>query len=107
MKWRTVASGALAVTLLVLCAGGDARTEEKSKIVLIGHDRDHPFGTHEYMADCRLLAKCLEQTPGVEAVVSNGWPWRAGSAPIAIRSNASGLPCELFWGCAGRGLDCL
>ncbi len=46
----------------------------KTKIVLIGKERDHPFMTHEYMADCKLLAKCLEQTPGVEAVVSNGWP---------------------------------
>jgi type 1 glutamine amidotransferase len=26
------------------------------------------------MADCALLARCLRQTPGVEAVVSNGWP---------------------------------
>src|SRR5262245_61392473 len=48
--------------------------EKKVKIMLIGKDRDHPFTTHEYMSDCRLLARCLEQTPGVEAVVSNGWP---------------------------------
>lgn len=48
--------------------------DKKSKIVLIGKDRDHAFMTHEYMADCKLLAKCLEQTPGVETVVSNGWP---------------------------------
>jgi type 1 glutamine amidotransferase len=48
--------------------------DTKTKIVLIGKDRDHPFGTHEYMTDCQLLAKCLQQTPGVEAVVSNGWP---------------------------------
>jgi hypothetical protein len=48
--------------------------EKKTKILLIGKDRDHPFGTHEYMTDCQLLAKCLQQTPGVEAIVSNGWP---------------------------------
>lgn len=45
-----------------------------TKIVLIGKDRDHPPKTHEYMAWCRLLAKCLEQTQNVQAVVSNGWP---------------------------------
>src|SRR5262249_12240330 len=45
-----------------------------TKILLIGKDRDHPFTTHEYLSDCQLLAKCLRQTPGVEAVVSNGWP---------------------------------
>jgi hypothetical protein len=48
--------------------------EPKAKILLIGKDRDHPYTTHEYLADCELLAKCLRQTPGVEAVVSNGWP---------------------------------
>lgn len=45
-----------------------------TKILLIGKDRDHPFTTHEYLSDCQLLAKCLRQTPGVEAIVSNGWP---------------------------------
>jgi hypothetical protein len=48
--------------------------ESETKIVLIGKDRDHPPQTHEYMAWCRLLAKCLEQTPNVRTVVSNGWP---------------------------------
>jgi type 1 glutamine amidotransferase len=55
----------------------DARAvagEKKVRILLIGKDRDHPFGTHEYMTDCLILAKCLRQTPGVEAIVSNGWP---------------------------------
>src|SRR5439155_11066329 len=48
--------------------------EPAAKILLLGKDRDHAFQTHEYMADCELLARCLRQTPGVEAVVSNGWP---------------------------------
>src|SRR6516162_192427 len=48
--------------------------DEKTKILLIGKDRDHAFTTHEYMADGELLAKCLRQTKGIEAVVSNGWP---------------------------------
>ncbi len=46
----------------------------KTKIVLIGHAPDHPHGTHAYLPDCKLLAKCLQQTPGVEAIVSDGWP---------------------------------
>jgi type 1 glutamine amidotransferase len=57
-----------------LVAGAALAGAEKTKVLLIGKDRDHAFGTHEYMADCELLAKCLRQTPGVEAVVSNGWP---------------------------------
>lgn len=44
------------------------------KIVLIGHKPDHPPGTHLYLDECRLLAHCLQQTPGVRAVVSDGWP---------------------------------
>lgn len=64
------------LTLLVALppAGDAAARPAKAKILLIGKDRDHAFTTHEYMADCRLLAKCLEQTEGVETVVSNGWP---------------------------------
>jgi type 1 glutamine amidotransferase len=61
---------ALALGLASLAAAGEA----KIKILLVGKDRDHPFGTHEYMTDCEILAKCLRQTPGIEAVVSNGWP---------------------------------
>lgn len=48
--------------------------DQKAKILLIGKDLDHPQNTHTYLSDCELLAKCLRQTEGVEAVVSNGWP---------------------------------
>jgi type 1 glutamine amidotransferase len=62
---------ALSVWLLsVACSSA----EEKTKILLIGKDRDHAYATHTYMDDCELLARCLRQTPGVETIVSNGWP---------------------------------
>lgn len=48
--------------------------DEPTVILLIGKERDHPPGTHEYLAECELLAKCLRQTQGIEAVVSDGWP---------------------------------
>jgi type 1 glutamine amidotransferase len=48
--------------------------ETKTRVLLVGKNNDHPYGTHEYMIECKLLAKCLEQTKGVETVVSNGWP---------------------------------
>ncbi|MFO0907522.1 MAG: ThuA domain-containing protein [Isosphaeraceae bacterium] len=54
--------------------GDDAAPKGKVKILLIGKDRDHPPRSHEYMSECELLARCLRQSPGVEAVVSNGWP---------------------------------
>ncbi len=62
-------------TVMYGCVGVAAAADgSNTKILLIGKDRDHPYRTHEYMAGCRLLATCLEQTPGVKAIVSNGWP---------------------------------
>ncbi len=55
-------------------ARGEDRPAKKTKIVLIGHKPDHPPGTHLYLPDSHLMAKCLRQTPGVEAIVSAGWP---------------------------------
>lgn len=60
--------------LLALFLATAATAQEKTRILLLGKERDHPFGTHEYMTDCELLARCLRQTPNVEAIVSNGWP---------------------------------
>jgi type 1 glutamine amidotransferase len=51
-----------------------AAVADETKILLIGKDPDHPYGTHMYMFECELLARCLRQSPGVHAVVSNGWP---------------------------------
>ncbi|MBL4884172.1 MAG: ThuA domain-containing protein [Planctomycetaceae bacterium] len=50
--------------------------EEKSpkKILLIAQGPDHPYRTHCYVPDCELLAKCLKQTPGIETIISRGWP---------------------------------
>ncbi len=69
---------AMIAVLLPVCASDTQAAETPVKILLIGKDRDHPFKTHEYMAECKLLAHCLEQTSGVETVVSNGWPMDLG-----------------------------
>ncbi len=66
-----------AVTLAVASGGAPSRT----RILLIGTKHDHPPRTHMYVEVCGLLAKCLNQTPGVEAVVSDGWP----AEPAALR----------------------
>jgi len=51
------------------------------EILLIGAQKDgHPYRTHEYLPVCELLAKCLKQTPGIEPVVSQGWPKDAATA---------------------------
>jgi type 1 glutamine amidotransferase len=62
---------------MALLAGATTPAEaarRKTKIVLIGHQHDHPPGTHMYLEVCELLAKCLRQTRDVEAIVSDGWP---------------------------------
>jgi type 1 glutamine amidotransferase len=61
---------------LVLCAADAAlgADKAKTKILFIGKEPDHPYGSHMYLHTCRVLAKCVELTPGVEAVVSDGWP---------------------------------
>jgi type 1 glutamine amidotransferase len=48
--------------------------ETPAKIVLVFTQPDHPFGTHMYEHECKLLAHCLAQTRGVEAVVARDWP---------------------------------
>ncbi len=44
------------------------------KVLLVASAPDHPWATHMYEHDCRLLAACLEKSPGIETAVSVGWP---------------------------------
>lgn len=60
--------------VLLAAASGLAADTPKTKILFIGKNPDHPHGSHMYMHTCGVLAKCAERTPGVETVVSNGWP---------------------------------
>ena len=78
---------AVQVALAILVAGGMQFATaadppaERTKILLIGHDKDgHPRLTHEYLSVVNLLAKCLRETPGVETVVSNRWPQNPADA---------------------------
>ena len=74
---RSASLFAVAAILVATVATAPLATAEEGgekKILLIGHELDHAWGTHMYLPTCNLLAKCLRQTPGVEAVVSDGWP---------------------------------
>ena len=44
------------------------------KIALVWTPPDHPYSMHMYEHECRLLARCLKQTKGVEPSVSPEWP---------------------------------
>ena len=77
---------------MLAVAMSSARADDaKTKILLIGKKPDHPFGTHMYLHTCEMLAKCLEQTEGVETVVSDGWPREAktleGVKTIVVYAN--------------------
>lgn len=77
--------------LALACAGASADDKPKTKVLFVGKDPDHPHGTHMYMHTCGMLAKCVELTPGVQTVVSNGWPKEAktleGVKTIVVYSN--------------------
>jgi type 1 glutamine amidotransferase len=46
-----------------------------AKIVIVAGKPSHGAGEHEFNAGSMLLAKCLRQNPGVDAiVVKGGWP---------------------------------
>lgn len=65
--------GNLILVLASLLASG-ADEENSKKILFIGKERDHPPATHEYLHECGMLAKMVRQTPGLQTVVSDGWP---------------------------------
>ena len=81
-----------ALVLLGFTVGPAAAADKpKTRILFIGKAPDHPYGSHMYLHICGMLAKCVELTPGVEAVVSNGWPKDAkmleGVKTIVIYTN--------------------
>lgn len=68
-KLLTIAIGiGLLLVAIVTC---DA--EAKGKVLFIGKQPDHPFGTHMYLHTGEMLTKCLKLS-NVETVVSDGWP---------------------------------
>ena len=63
----------LVVAFVVTCIG-IAEAGTKTKVLFVGKEPDHPFGTHMYMHTGNVLSKCLALTDGVKTVVSQGWP---------------------------------
>lgn len=63
---------------IVVACVTTCRADAKAKVLFVGKQPDHPFGTHMYLHTCHMLARCLALTDGVETVVSDGWPKDAG-----------------------------
>lgn len=59
---------------LLVLTGRGATADAETRILFIGKEPDHPYGSHMYMHACGVLAKCAELSPGVTTVVSRGWP---------------------------------
>lgn len=69
--------GALTLCFLhaaVVGREGFADDRETTKILLIGKQPDHSFGTHMYLHTQAMLAECLERTKEIETEVSDDWP---------------------------------
>ena len=88
--------------LAFLGRSGEAVADQPSptpkRVLLVGKQPDHPYGTHMYLPTCRLLAHCLEQTPGVETVVSDGWPNDSAGRFDAIVVYSAPIAHEFFTG---------
>jgi len=64
-----------ATTLAFLIFGLVTASAADKKILLVAGRPSHGPGAHEFNAGSMLLAKCLNQTPGIHATVEKGgWP---------------------------------
>jgi type 1 glutamine amidotransferase len=80
---------------LVLSAGLAVSAAEPKRILLIAGKPSHGPGDHEFRAGALLLARGLNQAPGVQVTVaSNGWPAAAdaftGVAAVVIFADGGG-----------------
>jgi type 1 glutamine amidotransferase len=80
---RGLLLGILAVGVGALALADDAA--KQTRILLVYTRPDHAHGTHMYEFECRLLARCLRQTRGVEPVVALDWP-EDGKALEGVKS---------------------
>jgi hypothetical protein len=76
------------ILLLTLCWG--ALAAGPAKIVLVAGKPSHGPGEHEFNAGTLLLAKCLRQNEGVDAVVvQGGCIWMGATATPSWSAIAS------------------
>ena len=53
----------VAVFVSLISLGQAVLAKDVTKVLLVGHKLDHPFGTHMYLQECRLLASASIKTP--------------------------------------------
>jgi type 1 glutamine amidotransferase len=73
---KTILTGLLAACVFALPAvptSAEEKPPAKAKVLLIGKQPDHPYGSHMYLHTCRMLGECLRLN-GLDSTVSDGWP---------------------------------
>jgi type 1 glutamine amidotransferase len=63
-----------ACTVSVGLLSADEKVSNTTRILLVASAPDHPWATHMYEHECKLLGKCLENTRGMQSTTSVGWP---------------------------------
>lgn len=63
---------ALLSLFMFVCAGATHASD--ALVLLVGSKPDHPYATHMYELECRLLAACLEKNDGLQSQLVPAWP---------------------------------
>jgi|1185.fasta_scaffold108670_1 type 1 glutamine amidotransferase len=71
---RVVALALVIFAQVLASQWGRAAEPAHKTIVLVYTQPDHPWASHMYEQECKLLAHCLKQTPGVDSTVAKDWP---------------------------------
>ena len=64
----------LALACAIFLMRSPVSAGDNAKVLFIGKQPDHPFGTHMYLHTSQMLAKCLAKNGDIESVISDGWP---------------------------------
>ncbi len=97
-----VAAAAVTFCASVGLAAEAGKPPQPKQVLLLGMNRDHPPGTHEYMSGLRVLAKCLATVEAVQSTIVNvDQPWPEGNRLIAEQADA----IVLYLGEGGRWMQ--
>ena len=67
-----VVIGALAMLGALVASCSTAA--EPTRILFIGKEPDHPWGSHMYLHTSRILAQCVKLSGNIETTVADRWP---------------------------------
>src|SRR5258708_39388448 len=85
-----IAVASLFAPIVVGAMSLSAAEPAPKRLLLLGQGPDgHPAATHEYLAGQKILARCLEQSPGLTVeIVRADEPWTEGPELLAKADGA-------------------